>query len=231
MFTQFEKNQRESFAFQEAIAKHTVGILTDGSRGVGTGTLIRYVDKHLILTAHHVVEGSSPSSLRIAFRPQGSLQEAPLRRFGPKPVPLLSGEPFNVRAVVEDRQNDVAALLLDRPDQAGESAEFYDASALKEVRPTDGASIIFQGFPVDNAVDVGPKTKAVGVTAEYSQNDSSLSNSPVLLSPFDPNHQFLFRYGWEDELRPHGFSGAAVWCAQTPPSAVWTARPLLAKAC
>lgn len=43
MFTEFEKNQREFIAFQESIANCTVGILTDGGQGVGTGTLVRYL--------------------------------------------------------------------------------------------------------------------------------------------------------------------------------------------
>jgi hypothetical protein len=224
MFTQFEKDKREFIAFQETIANYTVGILTDGGQGVGTGTLIRYADKRLILTAHHVVKGNHPSSLRIAFRPAGSLQEAPLRQFGSKPTALLSGEPVRVLNVVEDTVSDLAALVLSPSQQVQSPADFYEATGLKDVHLIDKTSIVFQGFPVDNAVRVGP-SKAVGIAAEHTTYDSSLLTA--LSSSYDANNQFLFKYGWESELLPYGFSGAAVWCGRQPSPYVWTANPVL----
>jgi hypothetical protein len=225
MFTEFEKSQREFLAFQEAIANCGVGILTDGGQGVGTGTLICYADKRLILTARHVVQGNHPSNLRIAFRPAGSLQEAPLRQFGSKPTALLSGEPVNVLSVVEDAVSDLAALILNPSQQVRAPAEFYEASGLKDFNLADDTSIIFQGFPVDNAVAVGPKTKAVGIAAEHTRYDSSLLKT--LSTSYDANHQFLFKYGWEGDLLPYGFSGAAAWGGKQPSALVWTANPVL----
>jgi hypothetical protein len=225
MFTEFEKNQREFVAFQETIANCTVGILTDGGQGVGTGTLVHFGDKWLILTAHHVVEGNQPSNLRIAFRPAGSLQEAPLRQFGSKPTALLLGEPVNVLSVVEDTVSDLAALVLSPDQEVRAPAEFYEATGSKEFHLADQTSIIFQGFPVDNAVTVGLATKAVGIAAEHSRYDSSLLTA--LSSCYDADHQFLFKYGWEGDLLPHGFSGAAAWGGKSPSALVWTANPAL----
>jgi hypothetical protein len=225
MFTEFEKSQREFLAFQESIANSSVGILTDGGQGVGTGTLVRYTDKRLILTARHVVQGNHPSNLRIAFRPAGSLQEAPLRQFGSKPTALLPGEPVNVLSVVEDAVSDLAALVLNPSQQVRAPAEFYDATGLKDFHLADETSIIFQGFPVDNAVAVGPTTKAVGIAAEHTRYDSSLLTT--LSSCYDASHQFLFKYGWEGDLLPYGFSGAAAWGGKQPSAFVWTANPVL----
>lgn len=225
MFTESEKNQREFLAFHESIANCSVGILTDGGQGVGTGTLVRYADKRLILTAGHVIKGNRPSDLRIAFRPAGSLQEAPLRQFGSKPTALLSGEPVNVLGVVEDAVSDLAALILNPSQQVRAPAEFYEATGLNDFQVAHESSIIFQGFPVDNAVKVGTTTKAVGIAAEHTRYDSSLLTT--LSSSYDPSHQFLFKYGWEGDLLPHGFSGAAAWGGKQPSALVWTANPVL----
>jgi len=225
MFTEFQKNQREFVAFQESIANYGLGILTDGGHGVGTGTLVRYADKRLILTAGHVVQGNTPSNLRIAFRPAGSLQEAPLRQFGSKPTPLLSGEPVNVLTVIEDAASDLAAIVLNTSQKVRGPANFYKATGLKDVPLTDGASIIFQGFPVDNAVAVGQTTKAVGIVAGHTKYDLSLLTARS--SCYDANHQFLFKYGWEGDLLPHGFSGPGAWCAKQSSPLVWTANQVL----
>lgn len=173
----------------------------------------------------HVVEGNHPSKLRIVFRPAGSLQEAPLRQFGSKPTALLSGEPVNVLNVVEDAVSDLAALVLNPSQQVRAPAEFYEATGLKEFHLADATSIIFQGFPVDNAVAVAPTTKAVGIAAEHTRYDSSLLTT--LSSCYDASHQFLFKYGWEGDLLPYGFSGAAAWSGKQPSALVWTANPVL----
>lgn len=225
MFTEFQKNQREFLAFQESIANCSVGILTNGGQGVGTGTLVRYADKRLILTARHVVQGNHLSNLRIVFRPAGSLQEAPLRQFGSKPTALLSGEPVSLLSVVEDAASDLAALILNPSQQVRAPAEFYEATGLKDFQLADETSIIFQGFPVDNAVAVAPTTKAVGIATEHTRYDPSLLTT--LSSCYDASHQFLFKYGWESDLLPYGFSGAAAWSGKQPSALVWTANPVL----
>src|SRR5579863_9582231 len=83
--TDFEANKLEFMAVQETIATHAVGILTHEGQNAGTGTLVHYGKRLLVLTADHVLAATPISKVRFAFRPSGNLQDAPLRSFGKIP--------------------------------------------------------------------------------------------------------------------------------------------------
>jgi hypothetical protein len=222
-FTQFDKNNREVIAFRESLANHIVGILTDEGTGVGTGNLIRYGGRRVILTAHHVIKGNDASNLRFAFRPEGSLEEAPLKRFGKTSTPLLSGERIKVSRVLIDIKNDLAALVLARGQKVRGPARFYDATDLKNFELHDGTSLVFLGFPSANAINVAPNKKAVGAVTDHVPYESALNKRKSLdLGP----HQFAIPYWWKGELPPHGLSGAAIWCFRDSSSAIWIPDPV-----
>jgi hypothetical protein len=145
--TEFQRNQLEVVAFQETIASHVVGILTHEGQNVGTGTLVRFGKKRLILTAYHVLEVTPISNVRFAFRPSGNLQWASLREFSATATPLIAGEAINPLRVVHDKKNDLAAVVLRSQQEVPGSATLYDATRLKTFRLTESASLAFYWFP------------------------------------------------------------------------------------
>ncbi|HEY0704688.1 MAG TPA: hypothetical protein VGD60_18080 [Candidatus Acidoferrales bacterium] len=216
--TEFEQNKLEHKAFAEAIMSHSVGILTDQGRGVGTGTLVRFGDTRAILTAWHVIEGSQPEDIRFAFRTVGSLHEAPLREFAPEPTPLLAGQALEISRIVRDIPTDIAAVVLDQEQQISPPAALYDASKIRVFEIPDRSTLQFGGFPGDNAIQVGPRAKTIGSVMERVEFDAALSASK------SSKGQLTLRYGWAGQLKPHGFSGSAVWGGLTSKSPIWTAN-------
>jgi|GEM_PF-3361632 hypothetical protein len=221
--TEFEKTRLEDRAFAETIMSRSVGILTDAGQGVGTGTLVRYRDIRLILTARHVIAGSLPSSLRFAFRPPGSLHEAPLRAFAAGPTPLLGGQALKIIRIVEDIPYDIAAVILDDGQEIAAPAELYDANLIKVIEIPDRSTLQIAGFPSDNAIQVNQRTKAVGAVMDRAEFDAALNGRPDL-SRYLSHKQFAFGYGWADDLEPRGFSGSAVWGGADSKSPIWTAN-------
>lgn len=227
MFADWQKNKVQFMALQERIAAHTVGILTDGGRGVGTGAIVRAGSKRVILTALHVLHGNDLPDLRFVFKDHGPLVEAPLRGFADK-LPILHGGTSIEGEIISEPKNDIAAVVLDDKQGLTGASDCYDATAAKDIRVLDGTSILFLGFPVDNAVSVGGSTKAVAAVSEHINYDSSLADLDTLPSSFDPDNEFLMPYKWaEDKLKPYGLSGSGVWCVRTITSGVWTPNLIL----
>ena len=226
--TEFERNKLEAIAFQETIASHVVGILTHEGQNVGTGTLLRYGTKRLILTAYHVLEVTPISKVRFAFRPSGSLQTAPLREFGSTPTPLIAGRSIDPLRVRHDKANDLTAVVL-RPQEAlPGNATLYDATRVKPFRLIEQASLLFTGFPMDNAVQAGPRVEAVGMVSEHSFYDVALNKSAEVVAKIDPARQFAMKYTWAGALRPDRLSGSAIWCGRNSSSPIWTVNLALA---
>jgi len=227
MFTESQKNRAEFDALRERISSYSAGILTDGGRGVGTGTLVRRGAERLILTADHVLRGTNLSELRFVFRPQGTLQEAPLRGLARK-RPLLSSGRLLRGELVRDTGNDLAAVVISGSQEIGGPSDWYDATDAQTVQIRDGASVLYVGFPVDNSVDIGPNIKAVGAVADHLKYDSALISADTLDSSFNPETHFLIKYAMGKEgLEPHGLSGAGMWCPRVAASGVWAPTPLL----
>jgi hypothetical protein len=230
MFTQNEMDKAEYLAFQERLASHTIGILTDGGRGVGTGTLASFNGHRVILTAHHVIKDNPISKLRFSFRPEGNLEEVPMQHV-PLPgrqIPLLSGALIESTSVVTDEANDVTALVLHEEYQIGGAAAVYGPLQQPMGNIPDGTSVLLLGFPVGNSINVAPNIKAVGAVSDHMRYDSKLNEKKYLPSSFDPESQFLLEYEWaKDGLLPHGFSGAGLWCSRNSNTPVWTPNPFL----
>jgi hypothetical protein len=228
IFSDSDKHKREFLAVQESIANHTVGILTDKGRGVGTGTLIGCGARSVILTANHVLKGNDASTLRIAFRHEGTLYEVPPRGFRMTPTaPLLSGERIRWEGPVTDTVNDIAALILDVEFRAPNPVMPYDMTDQKLVEVNRGASLFLLGFPVDNSIDVRPGEKAVGAISDHVSFDPSLNDLKGLPSSYDSSHQFLMKYSWGGKIEPHGLSGSGVWCGRNSTSQIWSPDPVL----
>lgn len=149
------------------------------------------------------------------------------REFGNAPAPLLGGEQIEWTPFT-DTTNDIAALVVpEREFEPPAPCTFYDCTSLKHFQIEEGASLFFFGFAVDNSIDIGPLQKAVGAVSDHARYDSTLNDLAGLPSSYDPDHQFLIRHGWGDDIKPHGLSGSSVWCSRHSNSMVWTANPVL----
>ena len=214
VLTNFKKSELEHIAFQETISTHLVGIITREGQDTASGTLIRYKKKRLILTADHVFSITPVHEARFAFRSSGNLETAGLRQFSGKPAPLLPGKTIRARRIVRDKLGDLCAVIFDDEEEVSPTAAFYDASTLRQFSLTDGVSLFYSGFPWDNSISVSNTIDAVGIVADHSHYDASLSARPELLDNFNKTRQFVVKYGWAGDLRPDGLSGAAVWCSR-----------------
>jgi hypothetical protein len=228
VLTDFKKSELEHIAFQETISTHLVGIITREGQDTASGTLIRYKKKRLILTADHVFSITPVHEARFAFRSSGNLETAGLRQFSGKPAPLLPGKTIKPRRIVRDKLGDLCAVIFDDDEEVSPTAAFYDASTLRQFSLTDGVSLFYSGFPWDNSISVSKTIDAVGIVADHSHYDASLSARPKLLENFNKTRQFVLKYGWAGDLRPDGLSGAAVWCSRDSASPIWTPNLVLA---
>jgi hypothetical protein len=67
-FSEFDLNKSEYLAFTESVSRYTLGVRTDGGRGIGTGTVLLRGGKKLLLTADHVLDGVDMA--QVAFLPE-----------------------------------------------------------------------------------------------------------------------------------------------------------------
>jgi len=234
VFTDFQINEATFMALQQVISGHTVIILMNKRREVGTGTLVSVGTKNVILTAYHNVSRAASDELQFGFKHEGKVTEvASVREMSNdaakvKPNPLytlkFSGE------VVCDESHDIAALILDSGEGPRGIATCYKYSRVEPFLIPDGKSVLIFGFPVDFSTIIGPQRKLVGATPNHLRYDSKLNAARFLPSSYDPENEFLLRYlSIEDGLRPHGYSGAGAWCSleKSEKGILWTPEPYL----
>jgi hypothetical protein len=218
VFTDFQINKVTFMALQQVIAEHTVIILMNKRRQVGTGTLVTVGSKKVILTAYHNVEGTPADDLQFGFKHEGNAQVvATVNELSTKAREIQPNPLYSLRfdgEVTYDEKHDIAALILDSREVPRGMATFYRAPQIKPFPIPDGKSVLIFGFPVDFSTIVGPRTKLVGATPDHLRYDSTLNYEKFLPSAYDPENEFLLRYlSIDDGLRPHGYSGAGAWCA------------------
>src|SRR5882762_5523446 len=68
----------EGIAIQETVAWHTVSLITDKGKSIGTGSAILWGERPLILTANHVVKDSPDDDIWFHFRHDDTMKWAPL---------------------------------------------------------------------------------------------------------------------------------------------------------
>ena len=212
---------------EEAIAWSTVGIVSGSGnekwRGIGTGTLVRWKDRHLILTAAHVVAGTLPEDLRFFLR-----EDAPIIRLERKALLQLPGVPTSVlrpfkeieldRPVI-DTDLDLAALPVDIRIEKQYPVRFF---CLEEggATPAVDHTTILMGFPHDISQVTQKNERVVFTHVEWTQV------APVRegLEGFEPSKHFLAAYYLTEtypNADPHGLSGAAMWFRSSNTPVVW----------
>jgi hypothetical protein len=231
IFSEFDLNKSEYLAFTEGISRYTVGVRTDGGRGIGTGTVLLRDRKKVLLTADHVLDGVDMAQVRFYLRPEGTMIEVSVRDdVVPRPRTFTFGDTLNLTGPpARDKKNDLRTLRIADTQELSGAAKFYDASKLTEYEIRDGASVVILGFPVSNSAPLAPGLIALGATSDHSKYDSKLNSLSGLPSAFDPLEQFLINYTRiEDNLDPEGFSGAGVWVNGDTAGGVWRPNPVLA---
>ena len=227
--TPIDENQlgnAEMGAFFHAIAPYTVALLPPDGLQVGTGSLVRWKSKPLILTANHNLKGVKPSAMRFRVFPGGPLAWGPMTDCRDYSI-MSAGCALPVKdEALADTDNDVVAIRL-CTERLPEAAEFYELG-----RPTpvlsEGNSVIVVGFAWDNSVPLLGQARAIGVTTQTGRFDAALNARSDLSSQYDPTNHFLLPYTRIDEgVRPHGMSGAGAWGNLNHSGMVWNAKPAL----
>jgi hypothetical protein len=191
----------------------------------GSGTLIRWRGRHLILTAAHVIENAQPEDLRFLFPPANT---RPTLSF--EEMQTLSGLPAEKvvwweelelgRIVCDPHPGlDLAAIEVSSDLDKQGSVCFADLVEGGQT-PPEGQKIIITGYPSKNhrwLEDEGP-LYFPQVTRTQIQ-----PNRPM--KDFDPDQHFLASYNLQKLTppgpEPHGISGAAAWVPVEKDSIIW----------
>jgi hypothetical protein len=236
-------NEHLHKATYEALASYVVGIAILDNTAIGTGTLISYRGKRYVLTAEHVITGTTIETIRFWFRPPQAItvkaaKDTTDAEIGEAKVGLLVPiVGFSTSTVA-----DIAILEIDPKFEMPVGAEFYDVSKSApfskwQPEELEGLTLFIFGFPTDNsrAFDrVGNSVRRfLGATIFLSKFDLATTAPPSwkgLASSIDPSKDFLFSYTIPDveSIQPRGFSGGGVWIASdTAGRPLWTSEPRL----
>jgi hypothetical protein len=200
LFSTFDVEQAEYRAFTERITCHTAGLLMHGGRGVGTGILIAYGDKKIVLTAEHNLRDASIDDICFFLKPSGTMQEASMKDVMPQRFNTGSRLRFK-GAAASDPKNDIAALVLEDGETLTGAAAFYVLdNRLEGLELTEDASVIVLGYPAANSREIAPRVRALGPATDHCHYDSATNHLPGLPSSFDPDDQFLLQYNRMSEI-------------------------------
>jgi hypothetical protein len=191
----------------------------------GTGVAVLWGDRHLILTAKHLLEKAEPKDLHFFCYPPGGFEyRAPedLRQQDVvEPVRLAEHSSELHRCDWED-----VAVMTTTPDAVGSHVEFFDI-ANQSVDPPEGEVVHCLGFPFDHSVladvrMVGTKEERTVALIPTSFCGEVLPLPAFLMKDFDPAFHYLIPYQAASEGKhPRGFSGAATWWESDQKEIIW----------
>jgi len=212
---------------EETIASSTLGIVCgsgeDKWRGIGTGTLIRWKNQHLILTAEHVVADTVPEDLRFFLR-----QDAPLEWVDRTTLQGLPGMPTDaLRPFTEihlgplntDADMDLAAASVGAGMEQEHPVRFHELQPDGRTPAVDATTIVM-GFPHDMSRVTERNERVVFPYVEWSQ----VAPPRTGLKDFEENLHFLAPYRLTEiypDADPHGLSGSAMWSRRGDTPSVW----------
>jgi hypothetical protein len=215
-----DKQLLPSMAAEEAIASHSVGIIAHAGKAPGSGTLLRWRGRTIILTAWHVVEGSDRGAIRFLLRPAGTLTRQYLedKRPAAGAAEYQLSKNLPIGRIASSSEEDVAFLeILGAPPEPDSAVSLY-AVGPNEVSLMDaGRTVAFMGYPVALAQTVVPGQSALSPMFQFLR----VCTDPGGLSTFDGTRHFLMDYHLGSDVNPYGFSGAGVWAYDHPTSKIW----------
>ena len=189
-----------------AIAPFVVGIVTQDALGregrmLGTGTLIRFRDRNLVLTARHVLPYPQPDHVFFLPCPIGGLQISSAF----EQARYHWRQRWNIMAVASDRDLDLAAMFLaDGPPNTA----YFNLDGARAPVPPPGAPVALLGYPIAKA-----KPILIGDLFGYAALPDFQCASPLdsIEIPGIRPFQFAIDYPESVVVAPTGYSGAIVW--------------------
>ncbi len=233
----------ENRAFVERIAWYAVGVVSllayvdhqnkKMADVLGTGTACTWKGHSVILTAEHVVAEAEPDSLAFLLRVDDAINWEGTG----KPEIVVPRVSLPVESIVRCKEHDLAAIVLRANDLAGFRMQFCELpKQLAQSRTLKRkGSLLLLGYPTDRIIPVA-KTQTANAEANYRAVRPTILTgtiakppSKALSSQYDPERDVLINYEPSDpKMKPHGFSGAAVWKDRAKRSGhVWTADPMI----
>src|SRR5216684_2709514 len=224
---QAEWEDQAAVAIEEAVAWHSVAIISDNGQAIGTGVAAPYGPHHVFITAAHVVAGQELQSLQYLFRPTGPLVWAELAEVSSRraEVVVTPRETVVIERVLTDDVLDLAFLLVP-PELKNRSRIRFFELGKDSLTPPEGTTIRLRGYPSDVALPMGGTDKLVLPAVVWGTIDNKRPPEK-----FDPKTEFLVPYAFA-EVGKHarGFSGAGAWFHDSP-TAVWHPNLGLAGIC
>jgi hypothetical protein len=213
---------------QEAARKSTVGVVSGSGqnlwRGLGTGTLVRWRDECLVLTADHVIGDTRPDDLRFFLpfdAPPIDVDRDALRTMRGLPTVLQrSFVDLRVTRIVRDPNIDLAAIVVSCSTVASNPPATFFAIPEDGATPPAGTATFTIGFPYDISRVLEDGKRIVFTHADWWPIDPSPSN----LTTFDPGIHFVSRFSAADDYPdadPTGLSGSARWGRRDATPGVW----------
>jgi hypothetical protein len=222
-----EMREQAARAAEEALRHRTVGIFRGGEnkwQPLGSGTLVEWNDRELVLTAEHVIGGTAPDEWRFSLPtkeiPQNVYdRETLLNLKVALPSQLADVSELAINVVKVDAKVDLAGIDITGSLTGHEIAKFFAVTPGGKT-PPEGMSIVSRGFPYDltktmvNKVEVA--IAAVHWAAVVAPRDG--------LRSFNPELHFLIDYEFEDGAHPKGMSGSAgCYSPRKPDDQLWVA--------
>ena len=134
-------------------------------------------------------------------------------------------------------EHDLAAIVLRSEELAGYRMQFCQlpGELLRRRTLKRKGSLFLLGFPVDRVFTMSELKTANAITNYFAARPTILTAtiaappSKRLGSQYDPERDVLLNYQPSDpKMKPHGFSGAAVWSQRLARSThLWTASPMI----
>jgi hypothetical protein len=231
-------------AFVERITWYSLGIIAMDADvsyehrlradAVGSGTACTWKGQKLILTAEHVIGDAQPDRLAFLLRVDDALNWEGTG----KPAKVVQRVQLPIETIIRDKKNDLAVAVLRAKLLTHSRMQFCELPRqLKRSRTVRGkGSLILHGFPKDQQYAISEsKTSNASIRQFVAQPiilPVTIAGHPSkpLSSHYDPDRDVLVHYEPPRDLnmKPHGFSGAAVWCQRSRQSGpIWTPCPMM----
>jgi hypothetical protein len=242
--------EQASRAIIDHLIRRTVGVINEvrvvgthivtGKPGdgevPGTGCLIGWNTKRLVLTAKHVIDTvSNPTQIRIASFADTPMDFQPSDRVTMDHV--YAGTALGAESEIHYCEwEDLAAITLPDSFRVGELANIGDEWA----DPPEGSMVGCIGFPIDHNVTVdhrrvGDKDEVgLGLLPVFLDTDvlpqPSADDRKFKITDHDEERHYLVAYTSNLSRQAHGMSGAAIWMPNIK-GIVWTPNFRFAGTC
>ena len=213
-------------AVEEALRHSTVGVVGGSGenkwKGLGTGTLVEWNGRQLVLTAEHVIRGTAPADLRF-FLPLEDVPGNADRKtlLDLRGVPTSQLFPFSelpIHGFVVDTDLDLAAIDITDSVAGNRIVRFIPIEA-GGTTPEEGTSIVSRGYPHDLLRQTVDSAQVAFMFVHWASVLAPRSG----LQDFDPTFHLLTGFEGDGDAHPRGMSGSAGCIQRKRGDRVWVA--------